>query len=404
MKLSGVRLLLVLPQLPQDPASGAARSTRTMCEMLAAAGATVQAVGTTASEAAGKQDPASFLRQLGIDATVHRSRGSGRGRPELEFFDRGIDYRLLDVGPRNMHAWQRVLGTQFDILFDRILHQFRPDVVLGFGGLPGDRRRYDRARRQGARIVLSLRNYGYIDAKELLAAMDGILTPSRFLTEFYRTVSGVDSTPLPLPIDLEDVVSMERDPIFFTMINPAPEKGLVVMARLAEELGIGHPDIPLLIVESRGSAGNLVRTGLAGGFDLRRHENLMMSPTLAQPREIYLATRALLAPSLWQEPAGRVAAEALLNGIPPLVSDRGGLPETCNGAGFYLPIAPDVEPGRSTPVGPEVVEPWLGLIERLATDEEFYRAESLRAKQAASIYLPENLAPRYVEYFRELLD
>ena len=130
----------------------------------------------------------------------------------------------------------------------------------------------------------------------------------------------------------------------------------------------------------------------------------MMSPTLAQPREIYLATRALLAPSLWQEPAGRVAAEALLNGIPPLVSDRGGLPETCNGAGFYLPIPPDLEPGRSTPVGPDVVEPWLGLIVRLATDEEFYRAESLRAKQAASIYLPENLAPRYVEYFRTLLD
>jgi hypothetical protein len=34
----GARLLLLLPQLPHDPASGAAHSMRTLCEMLASAG------------------------------------------------------------------------------------------------------------------------------------------------------------------------------------------------------------------------------------------------------------------------------------------------------------------------------------------------------------------------------
>ena len=87
-------------------------------------------------------------------------------------------------------------------------------------------------------------------------------------------------------------------------------------------------------MESRGSPDNSVWAGLAGGFDLRRHGKLTMLPTHAQPLEIYLATRALPAPSLWREPAGRVAAEAMPNGIPPLVSDRGRLPETCNGAGL----------------------------------------------------------------------
>jgi glycosyltransferase involved in cell wall biosynthesis len=88
---------------------------------------------------------------------------------------------------------------------------------------------------------------------------------------------------------------------------------------------------------------------------------------------IYAGTRALLAPSLWQEPAGRVAAEALLNGIPPQVSDRGGLRETCNGAGFYLPIPPEITPAQ-------------------------------RALEASLIYRPENLASRYVEYFKSILD
>ena len=39
---SSPRLLMVLPQMPQDPASGAARSMRTICEMLAGAEWTVR--------------------------------------------------------------------------------------------------------------------------------------------------------------------------------------------------------------------------------------------------------------------------------------------------------------------------------------------------------------------------
>lgn len=404
MSLRGTRLLLALPQLPQDPASGAARSTRTMCEMLAAAGAQIRAVATTASERAGRTDSASFLRELGIQPTIHPGHTSNRLRPELEFDDRGIHYRLLDVGPRDMHAWQKVIGTQFDRIFDQELHSFRPDLLLAFGGLPGDIRRYERARRQGVKTVFSLRNTGYVKGKDMLAPMDSILTPSQYLSDFYRTAIGIESTSLPLPMDLADVVAPERDPIFFTMINPIPEKGLMVMARLAEELSLRRPDIPLLIVESRGSAGKLVQAGLSGGFDLRRHENLMMSPALAHPREVYVPTRALLVPSLWQEPAGRVAAEALLNGIPPLVSDRGGLPEICNGAGFYLPIPPEITPRQTTPVTTQIVEPWIELMVRLADDEAFYREESCRAREAGSIYRPEKLAPRYVDYFQTILD
>jgi glycosyltransferase involved in cell wall biosynthesis len=377
-----------------------------MCEMLAAAGAEVRAVATTASERHGRADSSAYLRELGIHPEVHRARESGRVRPELEFVDRGIHYHLLDVGQRDMHAWQKIIGTQFDRIFDQELHSFRPDILLAFGGLPGDIRRYERARRQGARIVFSLRNEGYLNPRglELLKATDGILTPSQFLTDSYRLKIGIESTPLPLPMELDDVLAPEHDPIFFTMINPSPEKGLMVMARLAEELSLRRPDIPLLIIESRGSAGKLVSAALSAGFDLRRHENVMMSPALAQPKEIYVATRALLAPSLWREPAGRVAAEALLNGIPPLVSDRGGLPEICNGAGFSLPIPPEITPAYRRPVNKEIVEPWIELMLRLEGDAEFYREQSQLAREAGSIYRPENLAPRYVEFFENVLN
>jgi glycosyltransferase involved in cell wall biosynthesis len=396
--MTPARILLVLPQMPQDPASGAARSVRTICEMLADAGFMVQALATTATERGGSTGPLEFLRASGLEVTVIPGHTKARARPELRFRHRGIGYHLLHVGSRPVLGWEAVCGRQFDRLFDETLRAFRPDILFTYGGTPADLHRHKRARRQGVRVVFALRNEGYL-VPGLLDGMDGVLTPSQYLTDVYRDAVGLESTPLPLPMELADVIAPERDPIFFTMINPSREKGLMVMARLAEDLSRRRPDIPLLIIESRGSAGRLVEAGLAGGFDLRRHENLMMSAPVPFPRDIYVPTRALLAPSLWNEPAGRVAVEAILNGIPPLVSGRGGLVEVCNGAGFVLPIPPEVTPATDRPVAPEVVEPWIDLIVKLEGDAAFYSEECARARQAAAIYLPERLAPRYARYF-----
>jgi hypothetical protein len=53
-------------------------------------------------------------------------------------------------------------------------------------------------------------------------------------------------------------------------------------------------------------------------------------------------------------------------------------------------------------VAPEVVKPWIDLIEKLEGDAAFYSGECARARQAAATYLPERLAPRYVEYFNRV--
>ena len=49
-------------------------------------------------------------------------------------------------------------------------------------------------------------------------------------------------------------------------------------------------------------------------------------------------------PSLWWENQPLVAIEAMINGIPVIGSDRGGIPETLGEAGFCLPL-----PERLTP-------------------------------------------------------
>ncbi len=395
---NALRLLFVVPQMPQDPSSGAARSTTTVCEMLAESGFMVRALGTTGTESGIHTEPLAYLRGLRSEVHIAAGRTGNRIRPELEFTRRGIGYRLLDIGRKPLAQWEQTCGRQFDLAFDDELDRFQPDILFTYGGSPGDVRRQHRARRQGVKIVFGLRNEGYL-TPGFFDHVDAVLTPSRYLSERYRQTIGLESTPLPSPVDIEDVVAEEHDPIFVTMVNPTPAKGLMFFARLAEELGVRRPDIPVLVVESRGTAGKLTSAGLAGGFDLRRHENLMFAAAVPTPKDIFLPAKTLLAPSL-MEAFGRVVAEALLNGVPPIVSDRGGLAEAANGAGFVLPLPADLDISTVKPVSAGAVEPWIETIIKLEDDPEFYAREAQRAKAASRAYVREELVPRYVEFFR----
>lgn len=400
------RLLLLLPQLPQDPASGAARSMRTICDLLAAAGWSVRALATTATEAAARVPPAELLATLGLAVTIRPPNRSiyKHDRPVMEFSDqRGIHYQLLDTGARLVMQWQSEHGAQFNRLYQRELADHRPDLVFGYGGSPGDVERFTRAQAAGCKVIFGLRNHGYKQGAAFLRDLDGVLTCSEFLSGVYRDALGLASTSLPSPLDPAETIATGHEPIFFTAIIPTVEKGVFFLARLAEELAVRRPDIPLLFIESRGSGGLLVQAGLAGGFDLRRHESLMFAPAVPKPAEIFRGTRALLVPSVWEEPFGRVAAEALLNGVPPLVSDRGGLAEAANGGGFVLPLPPSLTVETRLPVAAADVEPWLALIIRLADDQEFYAAASARARAAGAAYESTPLGRRYVEYFTGIL-
>ena len=390
---------MVLPQLPQDPSSGAARSVTTICEILAAAGFQVHALATTATEKGDRLDVRPWLESSGRAVQLTRSRGE---RPELHFRQRGVSYRLLDTGGAGAHGWNKVHGARFDQLFDEELERHDPDLVLTYGGTPADLKRRQRARRRGIKVVFALRNFGYL-VPGAFEHTDAILAASEFVSRRYRDVLGVESTALPLPLAMEDVVAPEREAVFVTMINPSPEKGVMFFARLAEEISLRRPTIAILAVESRGGGGTTVRAGMAGGFDLRRHENIMLAEAVSKPREIFAATRILLAPSLWEEPAGRVAAEAMVNGVPALVSARGGLAEVANGGAVVLPIPQEVTPGTTVPPPAWMVEPWVEAVLKFAADDDYYQQASARAYEAGRIYRPDELHPRYVEFFLKVL-
>jgi glycosyltransferase involved in cell wall biosynthesis len=343
-----------------DTTSGAAISERTTCEMLAKAGWRVRVVATTASESYCAPDPRCLLESLGID--VHRERSSFR------FSHRGVSYCLLDTGSARVSAARGASGL--DTLLGTALNDEIPDILLTYGGSEAEIRRRTKARGAGACVVFSMHNCEY-RSPGAFAGVDAILTPSRFVSDHYRRTHGVDSIPLPVPVNLADVIAPSTEPAFFTLINPTPRKGVRLFVRLIKECSERWPDLAFLAVESRASGEALTKMIEAPGVGVR---NLHIVPNTPKAASIYALTRVLLMPSL-VEAAGRVAVEAQLNGIPVIASDRDGLPETVGDGGLVLPASADPE----SPEGVAVVRRWVELVGRLHLDRDFYQ----RASRAA---------------------
>jgi glycosyltransferase involved in cell wall biosynthesis len=202
------------------------------------------------------------------------------------------------------------------------------------------------------------------------------------------------------------VVAPAESRAFVTFVNPSAHKGLWLFARLADMLGSRRPDIPILVVQSGHSAGSL---NAIPGMDFSRYPHIMAAPPVPTPADYFALTRILVVPSVWEEPFGRVAAEAMVNGIPPLVSNRGSLPHVvggdfgAGGGGFVLPI-PGWMTAATTKLPTEAeVEPWYTAVCALWDTPSLYEAVARRAGQLAHERYAEPVSRRkHVDYFASL--
>src|SRR6185436_5249322 len=124
------------------------------------------------------------------------------------------------------------------------------------------------------------------------------------------------------------------------------------------------------------------------GLDFTKYPQIMAAPPVPDPADYFALTRLLIVPSI-SEAFGRVAAEAMINAIPPIVSNRGGLPETVGGdfstggGGRVLPI-PDWMTTDSLQLPSEnEVNPWFEAVCSLWDDPVLYQRMALRARQIA---------------------
>jgi glycosyltransferase involved in cell wall biosynthesis len=279
-----------------------------------------------------------------------------------------------------------------------VLERSRPDLLLTYCGHWLAQETMACAKRHAVPVVFALHNFAYHSA-DLFRPVDAVLVPSRFVQAHYQRTLGLECTAIPGPWNWAQVQCAEVNGRYVTFVNPQPHKGVYLFARLASELGRLRPDIPLLVVEGRGTANWMERTG----HDLRGLRNLFVMENTTDPRDFYRVSRVVLVPSLCRESFGRVAAEALINGIPVLASARGGLPETLEQAGILFDVPEKYTPETRLVPSAEEMAPWIDTIIRLWDDATFYEQERRRCLAAAEAWRPERLLPRFEEFFAGVL-
>lgn len=92
-------------------------------------------------------------------------------------------------------------------------------------------------------------------------------------------------------------------------------------------------------------------------------------------RPVYSRARVLLSPSLWWESGNRVTVEAALNGIPAIVTNRGGPPEMIGDSGIAVTL-PDImhKPPYKRLLPQDKLEMLTDTIEQMYDDEATYRS------------------------------
>ncbi len=317
---------------------------------------------------------------------------------EAEVFDQELDGVRVTLLPTSSSRAERAPNPREGVIFldlvDQVLEKFRPDVLLTYGGNPVSLDLMRLARAKRVPVVFHLHNFSYNDRRGF-TDVSAVLFPSEYSQRFYRRRLGLEGTAIPYPVRLDRVVADDPEPRFVTFINPQADKGMTVFARIALELGRRRPEIPLLLVEGRGTSEALARLEL----DLSGLTNLNRMANTPDPRDFYRVSRLVLMPSLWRESLGRVAAEAMANGIPVLASDRGALPETLGDAGFVFNIPERITPAsRAVPTAREVA-PWVAAIERLWDDSAFEARHRALAKDEARRWDGDRLAAQYEAFF-----
>ncbi len=366
-----------------DDSNGAAIANRSLMGSLAGHGLIVEAISGAISDGGSTVDlvgPCSMLTNSSI---------------RLE--SQGVAVTIPPGGLRSYREPDEAERVQVLRLLDDCFDCYKPEILVTYGGDPLTAEVSSRARHRGIATVFTLHNFAYRHPP-VFANVDIVLVPSSFAAGFYHETLGIDSNILPYSVDNRRIFVERHERKYFTFVNPSLEKGVYAFARIADELGERRPDIPVLVVESRGTEATVAACGL----ELRDHGTVHFMAHTADPRDFWSVTKVCLMPSLWWENQPLVAIEAMVNGIPVIGSDRGGIPETLGGAGIVLPL-PDriTQATRMLPTAEEV-EPWVEAVIRLWDDAEFYEEHRRRALAEARRWDPEVLEPKYVEFFRDL--
>ena len=400
-----MRFLLANNHCITDPTAGVTQSLRTIMKWLADAGHACRVLTTARFEAPVRFTIEEHLKQFGVDLPDDRNRGRAVDRPVIRYTANEIPVTLLLTRCHDEQRPDRTETRQYEALLRQSLDEFAPDQLIACNAHPMIQTAMAEARSREITTAFAVRGFGYYE-RRFFEHVDHVFTCSQFLSDVYRRKVGLESTPIEPPIEWSAVLAPEESRAFVTFVHPAPHKGLYAFARLADMLGSRRPDIPILVVQSGQSGGSL---NAIRGLDFSKYPQIMASPATETPAAYFALTRILLVPSVLEEAFGRVAAEAMINRIPPIVSDRGALPRVVGGdfsnggGGRILPLPDWLTPTSTRLPSERDMAPWFDAVCALWDDNVHYETMAARARQIADARYSEDVSRRlHVEYFTSL--
>jgi glycosyltransferase involved in cell wall biosynthesis len=161
-----------------------------------------------------------------------------------------------------------------------------------------------------------------------LAQSDKVLACSRWMVEQLR-LSGIAADAIPLPVPPPDpgyVRAPSREPLFLYCGRLEREKGVDLLLRAFARVLANRPAARLRMLGDGPRRAGLET--LAEGLGIRGRVSFEGRASFGEVETALSGAWALLAPSLWPEPLGLTAIEAITRGVPAIASAGGGFAET----------------------------------------------------------------------------
>jgi len=339
---------------------------------------------------------------------------------EQELLDRNLPFtsRPSDLGPFSAHVTYTRFGRipitvitnaakeadpprlveplTFLGFFERSLAALRPDVLLTHGRDSATDGMISLAKRRDMTVVFGIHSLEHRHPK-LFRNVDYCTFPTDYARDRYWKNMGLHGHLLPPAFGWSVTRIPPRTALFLIVFTSMVEGDVLWTTKIEQMLSRTRPDIPVVIL---------------GPDRRRRRPSVQQKPSAGSnpdclecrwiPDQIYSTARIVMIPGLTPGVYDRYAAEALINGIPVLVGNRGALPEIVGDAGFVLDIRSSYQADSVQPPTADDVSDWVATAIRLWDNEDLYADVSRKCLNYSERWHPTQTAPVYAKFFRNL--
>ncbi len=284
--------------------------------------------------------------------------------------------------------------------FERFLLTFRPDAMIALNPEPRPDPIFDLAFHVAKSVdiptVLWLGEESAVNLT-VMQNVDHCVVGSEHMRRRAWDSIGLICKVLPPAFDWDRARLEQRESRVVTVLarDTAGESRLA--AKLLEKLGRTRPDIPVMTVSQDWRGGPTpADSPQSPGIGAYGHARGL------SPEQLWAETRILVVPSLGHALFDRSTAEAMINGIPVVVSNRGALPEIVGEAGQVLDLPSSYQPEVPSVPWADDISPWVDAIVRLWDDPALCKEVGDRCAAHAQRWHPSRTIPVYEEFFRHL--